>query len=314
MESGLHADTRIADTPATKQSDQNFNPMEEPMKFAFPRLWPAIGLVLILAAAPVVAQELKLPRTSPSASVSQTIGTTEVTITYCRPGVKGREIWGGLVPYDKVWRAGANEATTISFSDPVTIEGQKLDAGTYALFTIPTPNTWTVVFNKKADQWGAYTYKQDEDALRVTVTPHSGNEVEWMRFVFTGLSDSGATVELQWAKLRVPFKIGVDTEGKILDQAEKLMSRQWVMPYQAANFFMSKGTHLDKALLWADLSATIQPTYYNLALKARLLAQDGQTAKAIAAMEEAIAKGKAMKQAPGNLAESETLLAKWKGQ
>ena len=115
----------------------------------------ALFAATLLAAAPALAQ-LDLPRPSPKATVSQTVGLTDITITYCRPGVKGRVIWGGLVPYDQVWRTGANEATTITFSDEVTIEGTKLPAGTYGLFTIPGKDEWTVIFNKGAKQWGAY--------------------------------------------------------------------------------------------------------------------------------------------------------------
>lgn len=156
-------------------------------------------------------------RISPKASVSQTIGFTEVTISYSRPGVKGRKIWGGLVPYDKVWRTGANEATKITFSKDVTIEGKKLPAGTYAFFAIPAQNEWTLIFNKVSDQWGAFTYNEVQDALRIKVKPVTNNFHEWMEYTFSNMNvqkagmTNSAVINLVWEKLRVPFKVEVTT-------------------------------------------------------------------------------------------------------
>ena len=154
------------------------------------------------------AQENKI-RLSPKASVMQTVGFTDVTIDYSRPGVKGRTIWGALVPYNKVWRAGANEATTINFSTDVTIEGKSLPAGKYGFFTIPNKDSWTLIFNKVADQWGAFQYNEAEDALRVTVKPESNNFQEWLAYTITKTGDKSAVVSLEWEKLKVPFKIEV---------------------------------------------------------------------------------------------------------
>jgi hypothetical protein len=157
------------------------------------------------------------PRVSPAASVTQILGaSTEVTINYNRPGVKGRTVWGDLVPYNKVWRTGANEATVISFSADVMIEGQPLPAGRYALFSIPAPDQWTIIFNEKAEQWGAYDYSDKDDALRVTVKPQADSHHEWMQFDFVELAGTFATVVLRWDKLRVPFKIETQNkEGEI---------------------------------------------------------------------------------------------------
>jgi Protein of unknown function (DUF2911) len=154
------------------------------------------------------AQENKI-RLSPKASVMQTVGFTDVTIDYSRPGVKGRTIWGELVPYNKVWRAGANEATTINFSTDVIIEGKSLPAGKYGFFTIPNKDSWTLIFNKVADQWGAFQYNEAEDALRVTVKPESNNFQEWLAYTITKTGDKSAVVSLEWEKLKVPFKIEV---------------------------------------------------------------------------------------------------------
>jgi len=156
-------------------------------------------------------------RVSPKASVMQTIGTTDVTISYSSPGVKGRKIWGGLVPYDKVWRAGANEATKITFGSDVWIEGKKLSAGSYGFFVIPREKEWTIIFNKVAVQWGAFEYNESQDALRINITPQQGNYHEWLNYTFSDMSvnphgKNSAIVNLNWEKIRVPFKI--ETEVK----------------------------------------------------------------------------------------------------
>lgn len=167
-----------------------------------------VAVLTTLLALPTLAQRgSDKPRVSPNSSVSQTIGVTEVTISYGRPGVKGRTVWGELVPYGQVWRTGANEATTISFSKDVIIESEPLPAGNYALFTIPKEEEWIIVFNKNAQQWGAFNYDAEQDALRVKVKPQAASPREWMSFSFEDLSPNGATAVLRWEKLAVPFKI-----------------------------------------------------------------------------------------------------------
>jgi Protein of unknown function (DUF2911) len=152
-------------------------------------------------------------RVSPKATVSQTIGFTEVTITYSRPGVKGRKIWGELVPYNKVWRTGANEATKITFSKNVKINGEKLAAGSYSFFAIPGEKEWTLIFNKIPNQWGAFTYNELQDALRVKVKPTQNNFHEWLMYSFSNMTvqpagkNNSAQVNLMWDKLKVPFKV-----------------------------------------------------------------------------------------------------------
>jgi len=158
------------------------------------------------------AQEKEEVRISPKAMVQQTVGFTEVKIEYGRPGVKGRTIWGGLVPYDVVWRAGANEATKITFSTDVKIDGKKLKAGSYSFFAIPTKKTWTIIFNKVVNQWGAFEYNDVEDALRIVVTPIKENTCwqEWLAYTITKSSDKKAVVMLEWEKLKVPFNVEVE--------------------------------------------------------------------------------------------------------
>jgi Protein of unknown function (DUF2911) len=154
--------------------------------------------------------DVKKVRVSPKAGVFQTIGITDVNVSYSRPGVKDRKIWGELVPYNKVWRAGADEATKITFSTDVVIEGKKLPAGAYGFFAIPGENEWTLIFNKVADQWGAFTYNESEDALRIKVKPVAYSNHDWLLYSFTEMTPTTAQLNLIWEKLKVSIKI----EGK----------------------------------------------------------------------------------------------------
>jgi len=159
----------------------------------------------------LIAQDNEV-RISPKATFKQTVGFTDVEIDFSRPGVKGRKIWGGLVPYNIVWRAGANEATKITFSTDVKINGKNLKAGRYGFFALPTEKKWILIFNKVADQWGAFEYNEAEDALRIEVTPEKGYFQEWLNYTVTKTSDNTAIVKLEWEELKVPFTVEVSTE------------------------------------------------------------------------------------------------------
>jgi hypothetical protein len=148
-------------------------------------------------------------RLSPKAEIMQQVGLTDVQILYGRPGVKGRAIWGKLVPYDAVWRAGANEATKITFSTDVVIEGKKLKKGSYSFFAIPGKKEWTLIFNKVADQWGAFEYNESQDALRIKVKPEKGGWQEWLAYTITKVTDNSSIIRLEWEKLKIPFKVEV---------------------------------------------------------------------------------------------------------
>lgn len=168
-------------------------------------------LTIGLLSPEILSQQKEEVRISPKAMVKQTVGFTDVIIEYSRPGVKGRKIWGGLVPYNAVWRAGANEATKIAFSTDVKIDGHKLKAGSYSFFAIPGQKTWTLIFNKVANQWGAFEYNDVEDALRIEVTPMQNNcWQEWLAYTINKSSDNKAVVILEWEKLKVPFNVEVE--------------------------------------------------------------------------------------------------------
>jgi len=178
------------------------------MKWFYSSMFLLISLVLFTKS--IEAQNIKQElRISPKAEVMQTVGFTEIRIDYSRPGVKGREIWGKLVSYDAVWRAGANEATKITFSTDVIVEGKKLKKGSYSFFVIPGESQWTLIFNKVADQWGAFEYNESEDALRVKVKTEKATWQEWLSYTINKTSDSSAVIRLEWEKIKVPFKVEV---------------------------------------------------------------------------------------------------------
>jgi hypothetical protein len=271
----------------------------------------------ILVALPLAAQQgpqLRTPRPSPKASVMQTIGLTDMTITYSRPGVKGRPIWGSLVPYDKVWRTGANEATTISFSDDVTINGQPLPKGTYSLHTIPGRDQWTIIFNKVADQWGSFKYDAAQDALRVTAKPHRDEFREWMTFDVQDLSSDSGTVAIRWENLAVPFTVGTNTTQKVVSDARALVSGakpdDWKTPYRAASWAIDNGVNLDEGSRWLDQSLKINENIQNLYLKARLQARQGDRMGAMVTAERAISK--ATPQDSEEVAEIRKSIDSWK--
>jgi hypothetical protein len=265
---------------------------------------------------PAVSAELKLPRVSQKATAMQTVGLTDVTITCSRPGVKGRVIWGDLVPYDKVWRTGANEATTFAVSKDVTIDGKPLPAGTYSLHTIPGKTSWTIIFNKKADQWGSYSYDAAQDALRIETRPTEGPNVEWLTFSFPDVSADVATVELAWEKKRVRFLVETDTTKQAMVDIRKELSgevTQWNVPFNAANFAFNAGPEYKaEAMKWIDQSIAVKETLFNLRLKAQMLAKDGRTAQAIAVAEKAVSVGKDDKNAATEIPSLEKQIADWK--
>ena len=242
--------------------------------------------VLLLLAFPLAAQ-VETPQASQAASVSQTIGTTTITIEYHRPGVKGRQIWGGLVPYDQPWRMGANEATTLSVSDPVTIDGKELAAGKYSFFAVPGKETWTLIINKDPEQWGAYGYDPTKDAMRVEVKPVAAEHTEWMRFTIDPTNPSSAVVTLNWEKVAVPMTIDVDVNAVVWKDVDTAMAGVYG---SAAGWALASGERLEQGLEWVDQSIAMQgEDIFNLWTKARLLQKLGRSADAVPVMEKALA-------------------------
>lgn len=253
----------------------------------------ACAAALALAATAAAAQSGP-PRPSPKASVSQVVGVTQIDIAYSRPGVKGRQIWGGLVPYGQVWRTGANEATTIAFSTDVQVEGKPLPAGRYALFTIPTADKWTVVFNRQGDQWGAFDHDPEEDALRVEIVPREAPQLERMAFTIPEVTDTSAVIELRWEKLAVPFTVTVDTPRLAAERAAKEASAADASAGTLsawARWALESDTAIDQAVGWAARSVQGEgaKSYWAGSVHARLLAKAGRAAEARAEAERVLA-------------------------
>ena len=254
--------------------------------------------VALLASVAAAQQPMRLPQASPAATVKQTIGLNDVTITYSRPGVKGRKIWGGLVPYGTVWRTGANSATTIQFAEDVLVEGQPVPAGTYSLHTIPGEKEWTLILNKEANQWGSYSYDPAKDALRVKITPMPGGPEEWMQFRFEDPTLNSARAVLVWENLQVPFTIKnqIDTNVRAVamlrESVAKAKPDDWQAYYRAGNYLVQNKIYMDDAAAWLDKAIEISPTPQTHYAKARYFEAAGKTGAAIAELDKALAAAK----------------------
>ncbi|MBC8097661.1 MAG: DUF2911 domain-containing protein [Akkermansiaceae bacterium] len=229
---------------------------------------------------------LEFPAPSPSSTLKQRVGLTDIEIVYSRPGVKGRKIFGGLVSHGEVWRTGANTATKVVFSTPVKINGTEVPAGTYALFTIPSELEWTVILSKAPGQWGSYRYDQKDDQVRVKVLPVKLAEaVETFTIDINDIRDDSATLNLIWEKVRVPVKLQLDLKAKLAPQIEKAMAApDGKKPYfQSAMFYYDHGMDLQKANEWVDAALKEREAFYVVHLKAKILAKLGDKAGATAA-------------------------------
>jgi tetratricopeptide (TPR) repeat protein len=233
------------------------------------------GLLLCGSMASAQSFVLNLPRPSQHAVVTQRIGITDVTVNYHRPLVNKRKVWGGLVPYGQVWRAGANENTTIEFTDPVIIEGKALPRGIYGLHMIPGESEWTVIFSKNSTSWGSFTYDQAEDALRVTAKPQSSDFREALTYDFDDVGPDASVVTLRWEKIAVPFKVGVDTHQIVTQnlphQLRGLAQYSWDGWDDAANYLLQEKIDLEEALTYSDRSIQNEGRYDNFMTKSRVL-------------------------------------------
>jgi hypothetical protein len=303
------------------------------------------AVLFVLSGALIASAQIRTPRPSAKASVMETIGVTDVTITYSRPGVKGRTIWGDplpeqaatkgeatlddqnvrpkgapIVPWGHAWRTGANEATQFVVTDDVFINGQKLPAGSYSLHTIPTHDEFTIIFNSIANQWGSFNYDPAKDTLRVKVKPEwSEHSKEWLEYWIDPVSDTSAQVNIRWEKVRVPFLVEVkDVQGLTMQKARASVAAakadDFLTPLQAANYALQNKLSVEEAIGWLDRSIKIKETIGNLGLRARVLAEQGKTTEAIAAGERAIQVGKDAKANPQQIANMEKLVAEWKAK
>ena len=285
----------------------------------------ALSCSLSILSADAIAQvfespplpDLRVPRTSQGAKVTQVIGLSEVTIFYHRPGVKGRTIWGSkgsgaLLEYGEIWRAGANEPTMFTFSNDVTIAGKRLRAGTYRFLIVPNEKEWTVIFNSEVRNSGT-VHEAQYDSLRFNVAPQSGPHEEWLSYSFTDLTPTSATVVVSWETTRLPFKI----EFNLLPLLRASTGTSGVL-HGAARFALDNNLYLTEALEWVDRSIAMDKTFFNLRTKAEILYLNGNKKEAISLGEEAtkLIRMRDIKSLPGfqqqQVADFEKKLADWK--
>lgn len=257
-----------------------------------------------------VGQQIRTPRPSPDATVTQIVGVTEVSIDYSSPGVKGRKIWGELVPLGEVWRTGANEVTSITFSDAVKVNGNELLAGTYGIHTIPGEKEWEIIFSKDTEINGGSNYDSAKDALRIKVKPEEHHFMERMTFIFTDVTDNSVNVNLVWDKLKVSFGIETNTNELFLSNARKELS--WAPTFQAAQYCLTANINLEEALNWIEASCLINEVYWNTRVKAQIQYNLGMKDAAIATMEKAVDLGSKMESAPFDFDNMKKKLAEWK--
>jgi hypothetical protein len=251
----------------------------------------AAGLALSVPA--VLAQTAPdLPQASPLARVEQRVGVTNFAVEYSSPAVKDRKIWGGLVPYDELWRTGANAATKLEASRDFTFGGTSVPAGTYALYTIPGKKSWTVILNSNWKTGGTNGYDQKNDVARITVKPDSASRRERMAFLFSDTTDASTRLDLEWEKLRVSVPITVDTNTQVLGNIDKAVDEAWRPHFNSARWLLENNGDLDRALGYVDTSISIKPTWWNHWVKGQILAKQGKPAEAVAAGEKAAELGR----------------------
>ena len=291
--------------------------------------------ILTALCALTASAQLTLPRASQRAEVTQTVGDTRISIVYHRPNVNGRTIWGCqaknvvpktnyeepcIVPNGQVWRTGANENTTFEVTNDVTIAGQKLPAGKYGFHAIPNRDDWILIFSKDNDKWGSFSYDASKDQMRVQVKPIKADHRETLTYDFENVTSNTAQVTLRWEKIAVPFTVDVgDVNGRVVTQIREAIKNRKaddVRPLnQGAGYVLASKvkTSYEEAIGWLDESIKARETFGNLNAKARILAEMGKTADAIATAEKAIQVGKAATPA-ANTADLEKLVAEWKAK
>lgn len=260
------------------------------------------GLTLLLFHMNCVGQDfnihnpIDLPEKSQQAEVTQRIGYTDIRVAYHSPGARGREVWGEMVPYGRVWRAGANENTIITLSHDVQIDGQQLAAGSYGLHLIPEVEEWTFIFSKNHTSWGSYFYNSDEDVLRVTVPVVTTQESrEWLSYDFVKRERSATTIVLHWADKKATLNLSLDIDEIALDHIRKELRSdaywEWYSWCQAADYCAEYGINTEEAITWIDHSISLRENFSNWDVKAKLLRQLGDVKGAEAAITKALEVG-----------------------
>ena len=246
---------------------------------------------LAAASSPASAQAIEVPAPSAKAKVEQRVGITDFSVDYSSPAMRGRKIFGGLLPFDKLWRTGANAPTKLTASRDFTFGETAVPKGTYSVFSIPGASSWTVILNKNADA-GADEYDAKTDAARVTVKPGTIAARERMTFIFSDTTESAARLDLEWDTVRISVPIKVDTQTQVMAAIDETMAEAWRPSYQAGRYVVESGGNMDTALQYLDTSIGIKSTWWNNWWRAQALAKKGRTADAITAGEKALQLGK----------------------
>ncbi|WP_439880020.1 DUF2911 domain-containing protein [Pontibacter sp. MBLB2868] len=277
-----------------------------------------LSAALLLGAGSVQAQGIKMPAPSPAQKVEQAVGLASVSVDYSRPSMKGRKIFGDLVPYGKMWRTGANASTKIKFSEDVTIEGNKVPAGEYALYTIPGKDVWTIIIHKNTKHWGdgGAEYKPEEDLVRFTVKPQQNpRQVESFTINFTNLKADATDVEILWDKTIVPFTIKTDVDSKVMSQIdEQVLKNPAATPAlyaAAANYYYETNRDLKQAREWISKANATDPKYWNLHTQAKIEAKMKDYKQAIKTAEKSMELAKAASN-PDYVSLNEKAIAEWK--
>lgn len=275
----------------------------------------ALTVFCILLFTSDAAAQLDSPRVSNRQDLVQTIGDTKITVSYHRPNVRGRQVWGegNMVPYNQVWRTGANEATLFETSEDIIVQGEKLPKGKYSLHTIPTSGEWTIIFNKQSDQWGSFRYDESQDQLRVTAKAAKAPFTETMTISFENAVDNKTVMHITWENVTVPVTLDIgDFNARFFKRnadritAERVALARYVLAQQLKSEY-------DNAVLWIDDELSRNRTFPMLSLKAQLLAASGKRNIAITVAEEAIAFGQSAAPAV-NTAQLEAMVKTWKDQ
>lgn len=260
----------------------------------------ALSMTFALALCSTAFAQLTLPRQSQRQEVTQTLGDTKLTVNYGQPNVRGRKVWGALVPYGQVWRAGSDENTTFETSRDITVNGKTLPAGKYGFHVIPSETEWTVVFSKASDQWGSFTYDPKLDALRISMRPNDVSFTETLQFAFTLATVSTSVLNLNWERLGISLALDTgDVHGRALAnirEAIKARKSDDFRPFsQGASYVFSfrLANAYAEAVSWLDQAIAAKETFPLLSSKSRILALMGKTAEAISAGERAVVVGKA---------------------
>jgi len=261
--------------------------------------------LFILALGLSFANAQELPAPSPSATLSQRVGLTDFTVEYSRPGVKEREVFGGLVPFGEVWRTGANKATSIEFSTDVSFSGENVSAGKYSIFTVPGEGKWSFILNKETELWGAGDYNEGEDVLRVAVVPTEGEMTETFTIDFTNISSTGASLEISFANTIVSVPFEVETSEKAMSNIKEALvngpkDQLWMVNRNAANYYVNNDLSKEEALIFIETSVKLKgDNWYSHYIHGEVLVSLGRNKEAVEAAKKAMEIGQKASESEG---------------